>query len=100
LSYFNELKNEDLKQKDQTIKNLQQENESLKVELVKEKYLSENKSKELLEKNDDIQLLNKRIRSSRPPSSYVHRHENVIYQFCILTVPYKNNTLPLFVDRY
>ncbi|XP_068894509.1 coiled-coil domain-containing protein 13 isoform X2 [Tenebrio molitor] len=76
LSYFNELKNEDLKQKDQTIKNLQQENESLKVELVKEKYLSENKSKELLEKNDDIQLLNKRIRSSRPPSSYVHRHEN------------------------
>ncbi|RZC32427.1 myosin heavy chain, skeletal muscle [Asbolus verrucosus] len=76
VSCHNEQKTEDLKQKEQIIKKLQQENQSLKIELVKEKCVSENKSKELLEKNDDIQLLNKRIRSSRPPSSYIHKHEN------------------------
>ncbi|XP_044264595.1 girdin-like [Tribolium madens] len=76
LQQCNQLKTEDLRQKDQMVKYLQQENETLKVELMKEKCLSENKSKELLEKNDDIQLLNKRIRSSRPSSSYKHRHEN------------------------
>ncbi|KAJ3648730.1 hypothetical protein Zmor_020509 [Zophobas morio] len=76
VSHFNELKNEDLKQKDQIIKNLHEENEALRIELAREKCVSENKSKQLLEKNDDIKLLNKRIRSSRPSSSYVHRPEN------------------------
>lgn len=77
LSQFKELKDENLKQKEQIIKNLQEENESLKVELVREKCVSENKSKELLEKNDNIELLNKRIRSSRPTSSYIRKPENV-----------------------
>ncbi|EFA06429.1 Coiled-coil domain-containing protein 13-like Protein [Tribolium castaneum] len=77
LQQCNHLKTDDLRQKDQLVKHLQQEIESLKVELMKEKCLSENKSKELLEKSDDIQLLNKRIRSSRPPSSYKNRHENL-----------------------
>lgn len=75
MQHYSQLKTEDLKQKDQLLKSLQQENESLKVELMREKCVSEKKSKELVEKLDDIQILNKRIRSARPTSSYTRRHE-------------------------
>lgn len=78
MSCRKERKSDDLKQKDQQIKKLQQENELLKIEIAKEKCASENKSKELQEKNDDINVLNKRIRSSRPSTAYKHRPENVI----------------------
>lgn len=78
-SSLKEQKTDDLKNRDEIIKKLEQENDVLKIEVMKLHCKFENQSKEISEKSHNIQILNQKIRNSRPSSSYVQKHNKVIW---------------------